>query len=122
MEVFVWVCFQLLRGKAAEIVRIVHQTVHERAFEGVALFSFFLPVQVEVALSQDGAGYDVAGTLALPTATENDATDVKAMPLRFASQQARYVRLRAQSQGACPSWHSGAGGKAWLFVDEIRVR
>jgi len=23
--------------------------------------------------------------------------------------------------GVCPEWHKGAGGKAWLFVDEIFV-
>jgi len=24
--------------------------------------------------------------------------------------------------GVCPPWHSGAGDKAWLFVDEIIVQ
>jgi non-lysosomal glucosylceramidase len=34
---------------------------------------------------------------------------------------ARYIRVRAQNTGRCPSWHPGAGGNAWLFVDEITV-
>ena len=82
----------------------------------------FLPVQVEVALSKDGAGFDVAGALDLPAATETDSTGVKTVPLRFDPRQARYIRLRAQNQGVTPPWHNGAGGKAWLFVDEISVR
>ena len=97
------------------------QEVSARFFRNIGAW-IFLPVHLEVALSQDGAAYDVMGTLATPAATETDSTEVKVMPLRFAPRQARYVRLRAQSQGVCPSWHSGAGGKAWLFVDEIRVR
>jgi hypothetical protein len=34
---------------------------------------------------------------------------------------ARYVRVRAKNVGVCPAWHPGAGGKAWIFVDEIIV-
>jgi hypothetical protein len=35
--------------------------------------------------------------------------------------KARYVRVKAENIGVCPKWHSGAGNKAWLFVDEIMV-
>ena len=35
--------------------------------------------------------------------------------------EARYVRIVARNVGTCPPWHPGAGGKAWLFVDEIIV-
>ena len=34
----------------------------------------------------------------------------------------RFVRISAQNQGVCPEGHPGAGGKAWLFVDEVIVR
>jgi hypothetical protein len=33
----------------------------------------------------------------------------------------RYIKVRAKNIGACPDWHPGSGGKAWLFVDEIMV-
>ena len=33
----------------------------------------------------------------------------------------RYLRILAGNIGVCPSWHKGAGGKAWLFVDEIII-
>jgi len=35
--------------------------------------------------------------------------------------RARYVRVRAKNYGKCPDWHPGAGGKTWIFVDEIVV-
>ena len=34
---------------------------------------------------------------------------------------ARYVKVLALGQITCPPWHAGAGGKAWLFCDEIIV-
>jgi hexosaminidase len=40
----------------------------------------------------------------------------------FPAREARYVRFSARSIGTCPPWHPGAGGKAWLFVDELIVR
>ena len=40
----------------------------------------------------------------------------------FGSRSARYVRLRATGVKTCPDWHPGAGGKAWIFVDELVVR
>jgi len=36
--------------------------------------------------------------------------------------KARYVRVRAHNFGKIPSWHLGAGGDPWIFVDEIFVR
>ncbi|HBE82620.1 MAG TPA: GH92 family glycosyl hydrolase [Pyrinomonadaceae bacterium] len=36
--------------------------------------------------------------------------------------KARYVRVRAHNFGKIPSWHPGAGGDPWIFVDEIFVR
>jgi hypothetical protein len=36
--------------------------------------------------------------------------------------RARYVKVRAENAGPLPAWHPGAGGKAWIFVDEIAVR
>jgi hypothetical protein len=34
---------------------------------------------------------------------------------------ARYVHVHATNRKTCPSWHSGTGNKAWIFVDEISV-
>ena len=33
----------------------------------------------------------------------------------------RYVRVHAYNLGKIPSWHPGAGGDAYIFVDEILV-
>ena len=35
--------------------------------------------------------------------------------------ETRFVRVRARNRGVCPEWHKGAGGKAWIFADEIII-
>ncbi|HOI86312.1 MAG TPA: hypothetical protein PLV51_00475 [Lentimicrobium sp.] len=34
---------------------------------------------------------------------------------------ARYIKVRAKTFGTIPPWHLGAGGQAYIFVDEIMV-
>ena len=34
---------------------------------------------------------------------------------------ARYIKIVGENIGVCPDWHEGAGGKAWLFTDEVIV-
>jgi hypothetical protein len=33
----------------------------------------------------------------------------------------RYVRFHAVNYGTIPDWHPGAGGEAYIFVDELFV-
>ena len=35
--------------------------------------------------------------------------------------KARYVRIKAYNFGKIPSWHPGAGGDPWIFIDEIII-
>ena len=35
--------------------------------------------------------------------------------------EARYLKIKAKNIEYCPEWHDGAGGEAWLFVDEIII-
>ena len=81
----------------------------------------FHPVEVEVSVSVDGRTYE-------PVYREGgEATDVPPVRVRrFAVElphrEARYVRVVARNVGSVPSWHPQAGGKAWLFADEIEIR
>ena len=40
---------------------------------------------------------------------------------RLNGVKARYLKVVAKSIGVCPPGHPGAGGKAWIFADEIIV-
>jgi len=82
----------------------------------------FLPVSVEIAVSSNGSEFDVVATHVTRAAVEDDPAGIEEISLRFDPARVRYMRIRARNQGTCPEWHSGAGGKAWLFVDEVMVR
>jgi hexosaminidase len=36
--------------------------------------------------------------------------------------KARFLRVIAKNYGILPEWHLGAGGKAWIFADELIVK
>jgi arylsulfatase len=78
----------------------------------------FWPRSVEFAVSADGLAWETVAQVELTleadpeTATQLVAAEVQTGPVR-------YVRVRARNLGRCPDWHAGAGGKAWLFADEI---
>lgn len=80
----------------------------------------FLPREVEVAVSGDGAKYEVVGrfTHEPAPAAEQEAREIA---ITFGVRDARFVRIRARSVGKCPDWHDGAGTAGWIFMDEIVV-
>jgi len=41
--------------------------------------------------------------------------------LKTKSIKTRYLKVDAKNVGKCPSWHKGAGGPAFVFVDEVVV-
>ena len=81
----------------------------------------FLPLSVELYISDDNKNYTPAGIVfgTVPLTYESD---------KFASfaiktgKPARFVKIKAKNTGICPEWHKGKNGKAWLFVDEIEVK
>ncbi|MCB9503814.1 MAG: sulfatase-like hydrolase/transferase [Deferribacteres bacterium] len=80
----------------------------------------FLPSDVQIEISLDGQNFDVIHHVSTEmqkdpkVKIQNNSIQLKAKP-------ARYIRIYAKNAGVCPAWHSGAGGKTWIFVDEIVV-
>ena len=35
---------------------------------------------------------------------------------------AKYIKIKAYNYGKLPPWHQGAGGDAFIFIDEINVK
>ncbi len=81
----------------------------------------FLPTKVIVSLSQDGKNYFDERSINNDVQEKNPAVILKDYLVKFSKQEARYIKVKAVSIKKCPSWHPGAGGKAWLFIDEIEV-
>ena len=102
-------------GRSANVGRIA-----ARFLEHPAAW-IFPPTGVEAAVSLDGREWTAAAQLEWPAAGDFTVLRSRDADLRFAPRRARYVRLVARGLGACPPGHSGAGGKAWIFTDEIVV-
>lgn len=80
----------------------------------------FMPLRVHFEVSSDGERFTK-----LATVTNDIAYTEKGAILKdFQVNQAftgRYIRITAENRGVCPPDHKGAGGKSWIFADEIII-
>ena len=53
----------------------------------------------------------------------NNDSKIKVEDFSFSFKEltGRYVKIKAYNIGKCPNWHKGAGGKAWVFCDEVII-
>jgi alpha-L-fucosidase len=80
----------------------------------------FLPVKLKLYISSEGSEYTMLDEVSLPVPQQSEENERKVVTINKAGK-ARFVKIVAESIGVCPSWHSGNGGKAWLFADELTV-
>lgn len=80
----------------------------------------FLPTKISIETSTDGIHFSVVDSLL--TYGEKSSSEVTRREyILQINTSARYLRFNAENLGACPTWHKGAGGKSWLFIDELIV-
>ncbi|HAA18857.1 MAG TPA: glycosyl hydrolase family 92, partial [Cytophagales bacterium] len=80
----------------------------------------FFPTEVEVWISRDETEWESLGTQTLKATPRDPGTILEAPEFR-ARDYVRYVKVKATNMGTCPEWHKGAGGKSWIFTDEIVI-
>ncbi len=80
----------------------------------------FYPQQLEYAISDDGESFKRVFQYEHVT-QKNDEDGLEDFACKLNNTRTRYLKITAKSMGTCPEWHGGAGGKAWLFVDEVMV-
>ncbi len=81
----------------------------------------FLPKKVEFYLSKDGMNYVNIYNGEYELSEFDNFKGIKSFGIELKNAEARYIKVIGENIGQCPSWHPGAGGKAWLFVDEIDI-
>jgi predicted alpha-1,2-mannosidase len=81
----------------------------------------WMPRQIDFELSNDGHNFVPALTLTNDVSEKEYGAIVKEFAGVIAPQRARYVKIIARNIGPIPTWHPGAGGRAWIFADEIIV-
>jgi hexosaminidase len=68
--------------------------------------------------SNDGINYSILGK---SSEFKSDTLTMGWITVSFPQTNARYIKLLAKNYGEIPDGQPGAGNKAWLFADEIRV-
>ncbi|MGD9560707.1 MAG: GH92 family glycosyl hydrolase [Pyrinomonadaceae bacterium] len=118
--------WQGYQGKTFEAVIDLQRPTEIKEVGGGFLQSagawIWMPDRIEFEVSTDGTNFTKIAEIkpAFPQ------TEMKAATRDFVQRvmpvTARYVRIRAYNFGKIPSWHLGAGGDPWIFVDEVIIR
>ena len=81
----------------------------------------FLPSQVSFSFSKDGISFGSNQKINVIEGEQYGNPNRYSAEATNLNIEARYVKVIAKCQTVCPQWHAGAGGKTWLFADEIVV-
>ena len=81
----------------------------------------FLPEEIEILVSNDNINFKKVALKKLETKKSNK-NKRQEIVVELNSIKGRYIKVKVQNINKCPEWHKGAGGKTWLFVDEIIVK
>lgn len=81
----------------------------------------WMPTEVEYYVSQDGKEYEFVGKVKNRVDPKDYTIQVDDFVLNTSPVKAKFVKVVAKNFGTIPEWHLGAGGKAFIFIDEIWV-
>ena len=82
----------------------------------------FLPQEVQYSVSVDGNLWTPIGIVKPNIPLKTNIILFYDFGLEFKNQPVKFVKVEAKNISVCPPWHAGAGGKAWIFVDEVIVK
>jgi len=81
----------------------------------------FMPLSVKFEYSIDGEKYETLGIVKNTVHQHSSGAIIKDFIIDNINKPIKFLKVTAQSQGNCPSWHKGAGEPCWIFADEIWV-
>ena len=81
----------------------------------------WMPTELVVEVSADGVAFEEAGRAGHDVPDDLEGVFVRDLTVELDGRPVRALRFRAVNYGAIPDWHPGAGGRAFIFVDELIV-
>ena len=81
----------------------------------------WMPTSVEYYVSDNGIDYTKVGEVENSVDPKDYTIQVDDFVLNTNPVKAKFVKVVAKNFGTIPDWHLGAGGKAFIFIDEIWV-
>ena len=82
----------------------------------------WMPTHIEFEYSIDGLNFSKIADIKTDVEVTDMSPTIRDYKTPVKPVTARFVRVHAYNFGKIPSWHPGAGGDAWIFVDELIVR
>lgn len=81
----------------------------------------WLPKAVHFSISENGRDYRHVATVDNTVPLDQYGVIPKEFSATITPVMTRYIRVQADNFGEVPKWHAGAGGKSWIFIDEITI-
>jgi predicted alpha-1,2-mannosidase len=117
--------WQGFQGKTFEAVIDLQRETEIKYVGGSFLQSarswIWMPVNFKFEISNNGSEWSEIADIKTDVPPTEMNPVVKEFRKNISPTKARYVRVRAFNFGNIPSWHLGAGGDPWIFVDEIFI-
>ncbi|MBI1307605.1 MAG: alpha-mannosidase [Bacteroidetes bacterium] len=83
------------------------------------------PKEVVISTSTDGKNFNVFTTMHCNDSIQNFNVIISQLSIDIDANKSpfktRYIKIQAKNYGTLPHWHQGAGGEAFIFVDEIEI-
>jgi predicted alpha-1,2-mannosidase len=79
------------------------------------------PKQVAYYGSTDGITYELIDSVSSTVQASDMNVQRSELSVKGNGKPYRYIKVQALNFGQLPVWHQGAGGDAFIFVDEIRI-
>lgn len=80
----------------------------------------FMPTEVHFQVSEDGETFTNLGVEVNTISYKEKGAILKDFKINRPFK-GRYIKITAKNRGVCPPDHKGAGGKSWIFADEIVI-
>jgi len=80
-----------------------------------------MPKSVIFEWSVDGKKYEPIGEMRHDIDPKNVTVLTNSFSKEFQKVKAKFIKVKAINYGKLPTWHQGAGGDAFIFIDEISV-
>lgn len=117
--------WQGVQGKPYEAVIDLQRETSIREVGGsflqVAGPWIWMPANIRFEISNNGSDWEEVADIKTDVPLTEMKPTIKEFRQAISLVKARYVRVRAFNIGKIPSWHLGAGGDPWIFVDEIFI-
>lgn len=79
------------------------------------------PTKIEYYVSDDNVNFTLAETATNMIPAQNYDVRTSSFVVGLKNTSARYIKVKAYNFGKLPEWHQGAGGDAFIFIDEIEI-